>query len=230
MNSSRTSRTFVLLFIAGLHVALLAYAMLSPRFTKVTPPEPPVLMAQIIPEPVIQPPTPPKAPPAPPTPKPKPVIVKPPTPPTPVKTVVKTRTETPVKITEDAAPALPPRADATPPAPPVPTPPAAPAPAPAPAPVAAVTPPRFNAAYLNNPPPNYPPLARRMGDEGKVLLRVYVTPDGAAGEVRVLTTSGSPMFDEAAVAAVKQWRFVPAKQGDSPVAAWVQVPIVFKLG
>jgi protein TonB len=41
-----------------------------------------------------------------------------------------------------------------------------------------VLPPRFDAAYLNNPKPSYPPLARRLGEEGRVTLRVHVTPDG----------------------------------------------------
>lgn len=96
-------------------------------------------------------------------------------------------------------------------------------------PAEAPSPPSFSAAYLNNPPPVYPAMARRMGEEGRVLLRVYVTPQGTAGEVNVFTSSGSTMFDDAAQAAVKAWRFVPARQGESAVAAWVKVPIVFKL-
>jgi protein TonB len=107
-----------------------------------------------------------------------------------------------------------------------PTPAAPPAP---PAPPAPLTPPRFNAAYLNNPPPAYPPILRRTGEEGRVVLRVLVTAEGAASEVRVLNPSSSPLFDEAAVAAVRKWRFVPARRGDTPVAEWVQVPIEFKL-
>ena len=61
------------------------------------------------------------------------------------------------------------------------------------------------------------------------MLRVFVTPEGTAGEVRIQSSSGSPLFDEAALEAVRQWRFVPARQGDNAVAAWVQVPIVFRL-
>ena len=127
-----------------------------------------------------------------------------------------------------------------PPSPPVPTPApvtVAPAPAPAPAPpvvVAAapsapVSPPRFDAAYLNNPPPAYPPLARRSGEQGKVTLRVRVTEDGHPAEIDVRTSSGSARLDEAALSAVRNWRFVPAKQGDVAVSAWVLVPLVFKL-
>jgi protein TonB len=119
-----------------------------------------------------------------------------------------------------------------PPPPPVPFVPAPPVVAP-PAPVVAepapLIPPRFDAAYLNNPAPAYPSLARRMGDQGKVMLRVNVNTEGRAQDVQVRTSSGFPRLDETALNTVKQWRFVPARQGDQPVSAWVLVPIVFRL-
>ena len=91
------------------------------------------------------------------------------------------------------------------------------------------TPPSFTAAYLHNPPPVYPVLSKRAGEQGKVVLRVLVTADGAAETVAVGTTSGSQRLDEAAVETVKRWRFLPARQGDHAVAAWVLVPITFVL-
>ena len=94
---------------------------------------------------------------------------------------------------------------------------------------APLIPPRFAAAYLNNPAPAYPSLARRMGDQGKVMLRVNVNTEGRAQDVQVRTSSGFPRLDETALNTVKQWRFVPARQGDQPVSAWVLVPIVFRL-
>jgi periplasmic protein TonB len=94
---------------------------------------------------------------------------------------------------------------------------------------AALTPPSFNAAYLRNPPPRYPVSARRNGEQGTVTLRVFVTRDGVPSTVSVHTTSGSSALDQAAVEAVKGWRFMPARQGPEPVEAWVLVPIVFKL-
>jgi protein TonB len=103
---------------------------------------------------------------------------------------------------------------------------AAPSAAPA---VADVLPPRFDAAYLNNPKPSYPPLARRMGEEGKATLRVHVTPEGLPERIELAESAGSPRLDEAALEAVRHWRFVPARQGDTAVAAWVRVPIVFRL-
>ena len=123
-----------------------------------------------------------------------------------------------------------------------PPPPAAPAPqpvtaqpsapiaaAPASPPPAPLVPPSFNAAYLNNPPPAYPPAARRLGYQGKVILRVHVTPAGTADQVEVRSSSGFDRLDDAALDAVRRWRFVPARQGDGPVAAWVLVPIIFTL-
>jgi protein TonB len=104
--------------------------------------------------------------------------------------------------------------------------PQAPLPAPTPAPL---TPPNFDAAYLNNPPPVYPPLARRQGLSGKVVLRVYVSAAGSAEQVEIRTSSSHALLDQAARNAVLRWRFVPARQGDQPVAAWVLVPITFTL-
>ncbi|MFZ5465194.1 MAG: energy transducer TonB, partial [Pseudomonadota bacterium] len=109
---------------------------------------------------------------------------------------------------------------------------AAPAPAPSTAPAAAEAPleaARFDAAYLRNPPPPYPPLSRRLGEQGKVQLRVHVNTEGLPTAVEIKSSSGSPRLDEAALETVRKWRFVPARQGDRPVAAWVVVPINFRL-
>lgn len=89
--------------------------------------------------------------------------------------------------------------------------------------------PSFNAAYLNNPAPSYPPLSRRLGEEGRVLLRVQVMEDGSAGSVELQTGSGSSRLDQAALEAVKKWRFVPAKRGEQPVSASVVVPVRFSI-
>ena len=92
-----------------------------------------------------------------------------------------------------------------------------------------VVPPRFDADYLDNPAPNYPALSRRMGEQGKVMLRVFVEPSGMATQLEVRTSSGSQRLDAAAIDAVRRWKFAPAKQGDKFVAAWVLVPINFSL-
>lgn len=113
----------------------------------------------------------------------------------------------------------------------VPTPSADPAPAEPVSVPAAVPPPLtlpiFNAAYLDNPPPVYPAMSRRLRETGRVLLRVFVSADGRAERVEIRTPSGFDRLDHAAREAVIRWRFVPARRGDEQVAAWVQVPIVF---
>ena len=100
--------------------------------------------------------------------------------------------------------------------------------APAPAPVA-VTPPVFNAAYLDNPAPLYPALSRRVREEGRVVLRVLVNARGSADEVQISDSSGHPRLDDSARDTVRHWRFVPAKRGSEPVSGWVLVPVSFKL-
>jgi protein TonB len=67
-----------------------------------------------------------------------------------------------------------------------------------------VIPPNFNADYLHNPAPVYPPLARRMGQQGKVVLRVLVNAGGAAEKVEIRSGSGSNLLDTAALDAVKR--------------------------
>lgn len=111
-----------------------------------------------------------------------------------------------------------------PPPQPAPLPAVLPAPAPAP-----VIPPRFDADYLDNPAPAYPGLSRRLGEQGRVLLRVFVSPDGAAAQVEIRESSGFERLDRAARDTVLRWRFVPARQGERGVAAWVLVPITFSI-
>lgn len=116
-----------------------------------------------------------------------------------------------------------------PPAPPAPA--AAPiadAAAGAPGPVS-TTPPNFSADYLENPSPAYPPVSRRMREEGKVMLRVLVNARGTADEVQVRTSSGIARLDEAAQETVRRWKFVPARRGTEAVSAWVLIPISFRL-
>ncbi|MFP3874672.1 MAG: energy transducer TonB, partial [Thiohalophilus sp.] len=89
--------------------------------------------------------------------------------------------------------------------------------------------PLFEAEYLNNRPPDYPRASLRRGEEGNVELRVRVGADGNPQAVELASSSGSTRLDRAALQAVKRWRFEPARRGGSAVAAWVVVPITFKL-
>lgn len=97
------------------------------------------------------------------------------------------------------------------------------------APESSITLPRFNADYLNNPPPVYPALSRRLSEQGRVLLRALVRADGQPAEVAVHRSSGSPRLDRAALEAVRRWRFIPARQGNAAIAAPVLIPISFSL-
>jgi protein TonB len=89
--------------------------------------------------------------------------------------------------------------------------------------------PGFGAAYLNNPPPEYPRIAQRLREEGTVLLWVAVAPDGRPVNWRVERSSGHERLDSAALDAVAGWRFEPARRGNRPVAATVLVPMDFRL-
>jgi protein TonB len=92
-----------------------------------------------------------------------------------------------------------------------------------------VVPPRFNADYLQNPAPAYPALARRMREQGRVLIRVLVSADGMPERIELKTSSGFPRLDQSALDTIRNWKFVPARQGEQKVAAWVVVPIAFTL-
>lgn len=92
-----------------------------------------------------------------------------------------------------------------------------------------VRPPHFDADYLDNPKPAYPRLSRRLGEQGRVLLRVYVNADGGPAQIEIARSSGHERLDSAAQEAVRGWQFAPARQGDRALAAWVVVPIVFSL-
>lgn len=89
--------------------------------------------------------------------------------------------------------------------------------------------PKFGVAYLNNPAPNYPRLSRRMGEEGRVLLKVLVSAEGKADSVTIEKSSGSTRLDDSALEAVKRWRFIPARKGKEALSAYVLVPINFSL-
>lgn len=89
--------------------------------------------------------------------------------------------------------------------------------------------PDYRAAYLNNPLPGYPMVARRMGWQGKVVLNVEVLESGLPGQIKLHQSSGRDVLDNAAMQAVRGWRFVPARKNGLVVAKWFLVPIPFIL-
>jgi protein TonB len=83
--------------------------------------------------------------------------------------------------------------------------------------------------YAENPKPLYPPEARKKGYEGEVVLKVEVLTDGRVGQIEVRKSSGHQMLDLSALHTVKQWRFIPAKNGEDPINLWVNIPIKYQL-
>lgn len=82
---------------------------------------------------------------------------------------------------------------------------------------------------VHNRPPAYPWLAWLQGWEGMVMLRVRVKPDGRPAQVRVVSSSGHAMLDDAAQQAVSRWEFLPATRGGHAVVSTVDVPVRFRL-
>jgi periplasmic protein TonB len=176
--------------------------------------------------------TPPVARPEPPAARPEPPPPKPAKAPEPPRHVVVHKAPPPPAPKLVAAPELPPASNAPTgiaepqPAPPPVTAPVAAAPAPPPA-TPRVELPVSDADYLHNPKPAYPPASRRLGEKGKVVLRVLIGVDGTAQDATVLQSSGYDRLDRTALQAVRQWRYVPGKRGGVPEPMWVKVPINF---
>lgn len=94
---------------------------------------------------------------------------------------------------------------------------------------APVTPPQADASQINNPAPVYPTMSKRLREEGTVVLEILVMADGSVAELRLKTSSGYERLDEAALRAVKQWHFIPAKRGDEAIDFQYELPIEFSL-
>lgn len=168
-----------------------------------------------------------------PTPK---VTPQPPAPPVPVKQAV----TKPTPVTQ-AAPKLLAVADATPspnapaaqpiapPAPYTPAVPVAAVPTPAPPAPAKITLPSSDADYLSNPKPPYPPMSKRLGEQGKAIIRVLIGADGLPQKAELRQSSGFERLDQSALNTVLQWRYVPGKRGGVAEAMWFVVPITFVL-
>lgn len=161
--------------------------------------------------PVPQPhkPTPPKPRPAPtPAPAPMPLAIADPTPApaAPVGMVQQQPAAAPV----EAAPAPAPAAPAAPPGP-------------------AIIQPSSDASHLNNPKPVYPAVSKRLGEQGKIVLRVLIGTDGLPQKIEIKQSSGYERLDRQAVDTVSRWRFVPGTRNGVPEAMWYLQPINFVL-
>ncbi|MFH1021559.1 MAG: energy transducer TonB [Pseudomonadota bacterium] len=83
--------------------------------------------------------------------------------------------------------------------------------------------------YQANPPPPYPRLARKLGQEGLVQLEVLVSVTGIVDDLRIAVGSGHESLDAAALEAVRSWRFSAGRRNGQPVAMRVRVPVRFSL-
>ena len=211
---SRASLAGVALTHAAVLAALLFTTTAVPK--PVTPPRP-LTVSLIVPE--IETPQ------AKPAPTPARVVVKPLTPPP----VLASRRPQPTTQAVDATPEPAPQPEPVRELPQQPVPEVAAAPLAAPAPPLPPSPPRA-ADYLNNPKPPYPALSRRLGEEGTVRLSILVNADGSVAQLELVKSSGHPRLDQSAMNTVQSsWKFEPARQGDTPVAGWVTVPIQYIL-
>ncbi|KNZ33396.1 MAG: hypothetical protein AD742_06885 [Methylibium sp. NZG] len=188
-----------------------AVALAAPMFVNLIDPPAPV------------PPPPPAPPPPPPLAPPKPVLKTPP-PPAPLVTTAPTPAPSAFTAPPPEVPPPPPE-----PAPPAPVAVVAPPPAPPAPPPAPKTIPASAVQYLEPPSPEYPRTSRRLGESGRVLLRVYIDEAGLPRQVLLAQSSGFARLDDAAVVAMKRARFKPYTENGQPTAGWAPAPIDFEL-
>ena len=89
---------------------------------------------------------------------------------------------------------------------------------------AKLTPPDLNGNVL----PRYPEQARRLGWQGRVLLRIWINQQGSVTRVQVEESSGYSLLDAAAVTSVRTWRVQPAQRNGQAVAGSWLLPIRFR--
>jgi protein TonB len=89
--------------------------------------------------------------------------------------------------------------------------------------------PSSDADYLNNPKPPYPSLSKRLGEQGRVLVRTLIGADGVAQKAEIKQSSGFDRLDQTALATALRWRYVPGKRAGVPEAMWFNVPFNFVL-
>ncbi len=85
--------------------------------------------------------------------------------------------------------------------------------------------PRYTAALQ----PPYPPGKIRSGEEGVVVVRVLVGPDGRVKEVQKVEAADEAFFRATAEQAMKRWRFTPATSDGTPVESWRTMTVRFRL-
>ena len=97
-----------------------------------------------------------------------------------------------------------------------------------PAPAAVVLP-SSDADYMHNLKPPYPPMSKRLREQGKVVIRVLIGIDGSAQQVEIKLSSGFDRLDQSALATALRWRYVPGKRFGVAEAMWINLPFTFVL-
>ncbi len=77
--------------------------------------------------------------------------------------------------------------------------------------------------------PKYPEIAQEAGIEGTVIVQVFVDKKGRVKETIILKGIPNTGLDEAAIAAIRKTRFLPAKQRERAVGVWISIPVNFRL-
>jgi len=130
----------------------------------------------------------------------------------------------PVGVIDPPPAPLPPIAAPIAPAPPAPV-----AIPPAPPAAPAIQLPSSDADYLQNPKPPYPPMSKRLNEQGTVVMRVLIGADGQPQKAEIRKSSGFERLDRSAAETVMKWRYVPGKRAGVAEAMWFNVPINFVL-
>jgi protein TonB len=89
--------------------------------------------------------------------------------------------------------------------------------------------PSSDADYLQNPRPPYPPVSKRLNEQGTVIVRVLIGADGRPQQAELRKSSGHERLDRVALTTVMSWRYVPGKRAGVPETMWFDVPISFVL-
>ena len=76
--------------------------------------------------------------------------------------------------------------------------------------------------------PKYPEIARKAMMEGTVIVKVLVGPSGAVLDAQILQ-GANPLLNKEALAAARKCKFIPGKQRNIPVKAWMALPFNFRL-